>query len=268
MARECSFASSHYDKMTDSSRENFFVIRDNGGKSFGFITTVGDVIHIVFRGTLPKQVRSEVLQDLKRGFATFDLIQGNQLLIHRGIYGIYKIIRDNILPNLNKVMKNYKRMNNNNIKKISLTGSSLGGALATICALDFKTEKRNGLFYDRLRELEINVCTIMSPKIFNEPLKDRYDRLLSKNTIRIFIQHDPVPDNPQDDTWVDTGYLGGKILYHHVDNRYDLPPKNQFRLNAQIHDIDESYIPALEAAFRFGNKKFILNDETHEYNLV
>lgn len=71
-------------------------------------------------------------------------------------------------------------------KRIIITGHSLGGALATLCALDLVD---NGLPV-------WNAITFGSPRVGNGAFRDYYDEHLHGETLRVVAQGDPVTVMP------------------------------------------------------------------------
>lgn len=136
-----------------------------------------DVI-LSFRGTASFK---NVLTDIK----IFKIIYPKRILwlwkykSHKGFAEAYIAIRDEL-----------KKALRENIKKddeVLITGHSLGGALATIAALDFK---RSLKFKN-----ELAVYTFGSPKIGNNNFVKVYNKKV-KNSFRIVNDEDIVPQAP------------------------------------------------------------------------
>jgi triacylglycerol lipase len=88
---------------------------------------------IVLRGTY---TFSEFVADIDYSQVSF---KDDKMLVHRGFYKIYKNIRDELLKYLN--------INKSKIKKIFITGHSLGAAISTILAVDMYLAKYEHYVY-------------------------------------------------------------------------------------------------------------------------
>ncbi len=98
---------------------------------------------------------------------------------HKGFSNAYLGIRDQLI-------KDYKEHLQKN-DRILMTGHSLGGALATIAALDFK---RTLKYKNKLA-----VYTFGSPKVGNDDFVRVYNKKV-KNSFRIVNDEDIVPQSP------------------------------------------------------------------------
>ncbi|MEW6095634.1 MAG: lipase family protein [bacterium] len=128
---------------------------------------------IAFRGTEPDCVNDWLTDiNIKRTDG-----------IHRGFRKAYQDIRKNILGLVREHIK----------KEIYLTGHSLGGALAIICALDIAWANIKGIY------------TFGSPRIFNRKKVEMFDNLYRNTSYRIANNCDIV-------TRIPTRISG----YHHV----------------------------------------------------
>jgi predicted lipase len=106
----------------------------------------------------------------------------NNIQIHNGFLDQYLQIKQELFTNIDNIIKN------NNIKNISLSGHSSGGAIANIASIDFCKKYIN---------TKITCVTFGSPKVgnnnfvkeYNKYVKDSY-RIVNKNDI---IEHLPLP---------------------------------------------------------------------------
>jgi len=112
--------------------------------------------------------------------------------IHKGFLKQYLLLRNQVI----KKIKDELALNNNDAKslKIHLTGHSLGGALATICAVDIS---------EQFPELQVTCVTFGSPRVGNSAFVKRYQNFLQRNeangadkSFRIVEQADVVPRLP------------------------------------------------------------------------
>jgi predicted lipase len=96
--------------------------------------------------------------------------------VHKGFYKLYLKVRDEIL----------KRMNKCKTEKIVVVGHSMGGALATLCALDLQYN---------LPDKDIGSFTTGSPKVGNSAFVSSFNRRIS-DTVRCTNGNDLVPSLP------------------------------------------------------------------------
>ncbi|MFK8030046.1 MAG: lipase family protein [Gammaproteobacteria bacterium] len=81
--------------------------------------------------------------------------------------------------------------NKNHFDEIVVTGHSLGGALAKICAYDLSKYKKEGVTFS-IRK----VVTIGAPRVYTLLSRKRVERQLSGKIIRLSHTHDVVPKLP------------------------------------------------------------------------
>jgi hypothetical protein len=82
--------------------------------------------------------------------------------IHMGFYEGYMQIREILFNLLNKILNTY------DITHIVLTGHSIGGVFASLCAVDFKQRT----------DIDTSVYTFGSPKVGDKTFKINYDLLV------------------------------------------------------------------------------------------
>ena len=92
------------------------------------------ILYVIFRGTVSKK---NIYTDIKMTKVNEDKDFYLPGKIHTGFYKAYKNIK-NILYNLINIILSTSKVTN-----IVITGHSLGGALATLCALDISLLKNN-----------------------------------------------------------------------------------------------------------------------------
>lgn len=90
---------------------------------FGFIIESPKEIIIAFRGTIST---TNWISNVKASQKKFKYIK-EECLTHRGFTDIYSSARNEIISTINRLSPD---------KTITITGHSLGGALATLCAVD------------------------------------------------------------------------------------------------------------------------------------
>jgi predicted lipase len=139
-------------------------------------------------------------------------------LMHRGFVGAYFAVRDQI----------HDYIRNNAVSSVVATGHSLGGALATLCAVDIQ--------YNFSDKVTVEAYTYGAPKVGNDGFRDSYNQRVP-NSYQIIHGMDIVPELPR---W----WQG----YRAVDN--ELRIGQRFSLNfisqrVKDHAIDR-YIAALK----------------------
>lgn len=174
-------------------------------------------IYIVFRGS-EKRLDWNTNFDLEQDVVEFDqkVIQGQIVqerqqvypyagrsrsgaMLHRGFSQAYMSVRDRI----------HEFLRNNPVSNITATGHSLGGALATLCAVDIQ--------YNFADKAAIDIYTFGAPRVGNDGFKDSFNRRVP-NSYRFIYGMDIVPALPR--PWQG---------YGHVDAEQRLGPR--FSLN-------------------------------------
>lgn len=153
--------------------------RDDDSNHAGNIYFKGNEIVVAYRGTWNF---SDVTTDL---YALLSIPQflNNIGRVHKGFYDQFceseQFILDHI--KLHCTQRNIAAQD----LKIVVTGHSMGGALATIFALKFALESP---------QPNVKVVTFGSPRVFDFPAADYYNRKIGNDTVRVVQHHiDPVP---------------------------------------------------------------------------
>lgn len=164
---------------------------------FGFILESNDRIIVAFRGT---NTSSDWISDAIARQSPFVFVRESGL-VHQGFLNIYRSARKQIMETLSKLSSQ---------KQLYITGHSLGGALATLCAADVAVNTR-------FRAPA--VYTYASPRVGNPVFVDTFNRLCS-NRQRIYNANDLVPQLPT----ILYKSPGTDQLYHylHVKKGYEL----------------------------------------------
>lgn len=121
----------------------------------------------------------------------------NNCRVHTGFLQQYSSIRRQIIDNLQ-----------DHSGPIIFTGHSLGGALATIAALDFALQK----------DQQITCCTFGSPRVGDSKFCALFDREVSVST-RCIYKKDPITFVPS--SWRFKHVRGGT---HLTDSKIDMSP--------------------------------------------
>ena len=130
-------------------------------------TNIG--VFITFRGTTS-------LEDWKHDADTRTVNPKDNIRIHKGFYDQYMSVRP-------KIYNNIKNINNENIY---ISGHSLGGALAYVCAVDIFMVTKNP---------NINVFTIGAPRPGNKDFADYFNKNI-KRSIRYKNKNDIITKMP------------------------------------------------------------------------
>jgi triacylglycerol lipase len=166
-------------------------------ETFGFIIESADSIIIAFRGTISQ---ADTISDLIANQTTYPwFTYGGST--HLGFTEIYAKARDQIIQALEKCDLS---------KRLIITGHSLGGALATLCALD--------LAYNTPFSAPI-VYTYGAPRIGDPAFADAFNRKIPFNH-RIVIESDLIPLIPPPIYKIPSN---SKVyFYHHVKGEFVL----------------------------------------------
>ncbi|WP_409345486.1 lipase family protein [Paenibacillus sp. MBLB4367] len=140
---------------------------------FGFILESDHDIIIAFRGT---DSTADWISDMIARQSDFSYVAGAGAT-HRGFTKIYDSVRSQIHETLERMPHD---------KKLYITGHSLGGALATLCAFDgaYNTKFRQPIVY-----------TYASPRVGDPTFAAAYNRTIEYNR-RIVNEVDIVPLTP------------------------------------------------------------------------
>lgn len=134
--------------------------------------TLEKTLYICFRG-------SDEPLDWQENFDFKKMVSpyGNtdsKILIHKGFMETYNNARKFILDKVK------------NEKRVVVTGHSLGGALATLCAVDIQYN---------YPEIELACCPFASPRVGNRDFAASFNKRVP-STYRIYLENDPVVDVP------------------------------------------------------------------------
>ena len=194
-----------------SKYSNLIFIENKETDTQGFITvkSTGELcsgvskkaVIISFRGSQEKQ-------DWINDFTAWHTVipYGNyesDIRVHQGFLTCYKSVRGDILSYISK--------NRSEIYNIYITGHSLGGALATLCAVDIQFN---------FPDIKLQVYTSGAPKVGNKAFVRSYNKRVP-DTTRTYARQDIVPKLPP--VWLFERLSGG---YAHVDKGYAIGPKD------------------------------------------
>lgn len=188
----------------------------------GMIAHFGNTLIIQFRG-------SDQVKDWVRNLKARQLIipymsertdraTPPKDMVHTGFLEAYLVVREMVLE--------ITRLHMNEFKRIIFTGHSLGGAIATLAAVDF-------VYHNRDQQEKVNCVTFGSPRVGNRVFAQGFYRLV-KRRIRVTHGDDPVAWYPR--PWL-SWRNGG---YHHVGLHYRIG-KRGF-LSRVIPHFDHHYL--------------------------
>ena len=161
-------------------------------------------LYVVCRGTSSYK---DVITDLKIWRKKCDYLKNT--LIHSGFLEQYNSIRESIIDEIDEVI------DNENIKRIIFCGHSLGAALATIAALDYKLQNSTQ---------NVKCVTFASPRVGNKSFSKLFNKTI-KTSYRIVYHRDPVT------------FLPTLIRFHHVKGCI------HFKKNGKVNISDSYFMP-------------------------
>ncbi len=156
----------------------------------------------------------------------------NKILIHKGFIDIFKKEFKNSLEDQDFLSSHIA---NHPQKKIIVSGHSLGGALAYLCAEDIAYNSKN---QNKNNEIDLCCITFGAPRIGNKHFKNYYNKKV-RNTFRVSYGNDIVTKIPL-----------VFFNYRHIGKHYDLGPSKIMKILHFLsvfkdHEI-ENYITALK----------------------
>lgn len=176
--------------------ERPILITDAGTDTQCALLLEGTALTIVFRGS-ESRVDWETNFDSPQERAEFDQqiireeIVNNQQQVypytgtstsgatmHQGFVRAYFAVRNQI----------HEYIRNHELSSVTATGHSLGGALATLCAVDVQ--------YNFANQVTIDIYTYGAPKVGNEGFRDSFNRRVP-NSYRFVHGMDIVPELPR-----------------------------------------------------------------------
>ena len=154
-------------------------IDDKKSDTQAFVAMKGKSLYVVFRGTSSKK---DAQNDASIDKVPF-IVEGDK--VHIGFKSSWDAVKDIVIKTIDK-MSGYD--------KIVVCGHSLGAAVATLCAYNLS----------HVYDINIECCTIGSPRVGNKTFKNNYDSRKIK-TLRIVHNNDLVTRSPN-------------IGYYHVNH--------------------------------------------------
>lgn len=146
----------------------------------GFASDMNAVV-VAFRGTQETSIQNWI-EDLFWKQLDFDYPGMTEAKVHSGFYSAYHntTLREGVINGIQKTMEAYGNI------PIMVTGHSMGGAMASFCALDLIVNY--GL-------KDVTLLTFGQPRIGNTVFASHFNKYLP-NAIRVTNEHDIVPHLP------------------------------------------------------------------------
>ncbi|KAK4347216.1 hypothetical protein RND71_033555 [Anisodus tanguticus] len=154
-------------------------------------------ILITWRGTIrPSEWNDDVEVSLVQPTKIFGENTDN-ILIHKGFYSIYTSLneasnynrtssaRDQVIEEVKRLLEQYKKEE----VSITVTGHSLGSALATLCAIDIVVNQVN-------KEFPVTAFAFGCPRVGEENFKNAYEKLKNLQILRICNAPDHISEKP------------------------------------------------------------------------
>ncbi|MCH5584523.1 lipase family protein [Shimazuella sp. AN120528] len=178
----------------------FCLPKKYGYEAFGYLLESKNNLILVFKGTSIRAFDLSIDLNLYQTKYPFISHAGKT---HEGFTYLYSCLRSSILSTLCAFDKHEKR-------SLYVTGYSLGGAIATIAALDISkhTPFRNPKVY-----------TFGSPRVGDPVFAMTYDRRIKEN-IRVVNVHDYIPLEPQ--AHIKPPFTKKGLNYQHVKGYFPI----------------------------------------------
>lgn len=187
-----------YLRCAELARENENVIRqvfplsifleDEDTDTQGYCALDGDNLIVGFRGT---QQLKDWLTDINAFHVEYPYNNYNsKIMVHRGFIQAYKSVR--------ALVHEFYTLYKDKIKVINVCGHSLGGSLATLCAIDLQYN------FDK----PVNAYVSGNPMVGNSAFRDSYNKRVP-NTYRTYLKRDLVPLMPPQ--WFEKIVYGGYV---------------------------------------------------------
>lgn len=177
-----------------------YYLEDKETDTQGFVLLSDGELVISFRGT-------QQLKDWLTDVNAFHMVYpydnpDTKLMVHRGFMMAYLSVRESI----HYLVQNYAK----DIKKITVTGHSLGGALALLCAVDMQYNFR----------YLVQAYVSGNPMVGNKYFVSSYNKRVPE-TIRTFMRKDVVPKLPPE--WFESKTYDG---FAHAGKPFPIGPNN------------------------------------------
>tara|TARA_B000000477_G_scaffold2994_1_gene2803 strand:+ start:21309 stop:22025 length:717 start_codon:yes stop_codon:yes gene_type:complete len=155
------------------NRNDAIFITDNQTDCQCYINYNNNAVFITFRG-------SSSIDDWKHDLDTRTENPKDNIKIHKGFFDQYMSVKDKIYKTIQQINKNI------NLENIHISGHSLGGALAYVCAVDIHLVTNNP---------NIRVLTIGSPRPGNKDFANYFNNNI-RESVRYKNKNDIITKMP------------------------------------------------------------------------
>lgn len=176
-------------------------IQDRKTDTQGFVVTIGTDIFVVWRG-------SESPTDFLKDASVLKVKAFGDCKVHSGFYSCLTAVQDRLGKHLKEAIQEIGGISE--VSRVYVSGHSLGGALATLSAVQIST------LYPSLSP-RLKVITIGSPRVGNRAFKTLFNKQVSEH-IRVVHDNDIVTRVP-------------KLNYFHVGTQLKLSDNGQVMTN-------------------------------------
>jgi len=201
--RKCSLLANEAYKDDLKSIDNSTLLQDYGTDTQIHVGVEKNNIYIVCRGTSSYK---DVISDIKFWRKKCNYL--DDTLIHNGFLEQYTAVRKQVHDKIALIM-------NDNIKRVVFCGHSLGAALATIAALDYKLLNKKCI---------IECITFASPRVGSKSFANLFNKTIDISH-RIVYHRDPVT------------FLPTCIRFKHVKGCI------HFKKNGKVNISDDYFLP-------------------------
>ena len=170
--------SNNQESRVDENSPYFGYFGDNFAGSVDIISQGEEegTLYIAFRGTYSKD---DAWIDSDFNKLECDFLGGK--CVHRGFLNRYLKLKKDMNALIEEKVRQYKDKTNKNIKKIVVTGHSLGGALSTLAALDLQQNQK--IFLEdnsKEKKIPVKLITFCSPRVLSF---EAYDYVIKNNIL-------------------------------------------------------------------------------------
>ncbi|CAB4004099.1 mastigoneme [Paramuricea clavata] len=207
------YAAEAYQNKNDSALNSLRLI-DSDNKVHGFVKYKGKTIIVSFRGTVDTKGWINNAKFLKRDYQS---CKGCK--VHTGFSTFYNSVQMQLLAKVSAFSHAHPN------SKVIVTGHSLGGALATLAAVELAKAGYN-----------TDLITYGSPRVGNKQFSEYVDKTMNGLNLRVTYKKDIVTASPPQS--IGYWHVGREMHYTDLNTGYKLPPKidvNYNRLNFGDH---------------------------------
>ena len=132
----------------------------------------------------------------------------DKVRVHKGFSEQYNAVRNDLWAVVQLRIEEFP-----DTSEILITGHSLGGALTTMCALDFRLRQSQGQFGGRSEEIKISAYPLAAPRTGNSKFRELFTANVA-TCDRLVLEKDWIPSMPPK-----------KFGYQHVGRKIKLQTK-------------------------------------------